>query len=370
MLKVGIIGGGINSAVGNAHLAAIRLSNNFQIVAASFSRDNKINTETAETVGISLNKLYSNYEKMIDDNIDMLDFVIILTPTNQHLEQVIYALNKNLNVVCEKALTFSVNNAINIQQVLYKSKAQLFVIYNYLGYPMVKELSAIIEKGEIGNIFSIQIEMPQEGFVKTINGVLSKPQSWRLYDNELIPTLSLDLGVHLHSLIKFITKLVPISVVAISKSRGNFTEITTEINTIIECSNDVICNMWYSKTALGHRNGMKIRVYGSKGSVFWEQINPEYITFNDIEGGHFVLDRNSPKIEIANSNNYNLFKGGHPTGFIEALANYYNDIYKAFINKDINISKQNVYGIEESIEGLKLFEAINKSSNSKSWEQV
>ena len=71
MLKVGIIGGGINSAVGNAHLAAIRLSNNFQIVAASFSRDNKINTETAETVGISLNKLYSNYEKMIDDNIDL-----------------------------------------------------------------------------------------------------------------------------------------------------------------------------------------------------------------------------------------------------------------------------------------------------------
>lgn len=370
MLKVGIIGGGINSAVGNAHLAAIRLSNNFQILVASFSRDIKINKETAEKVGILPDKLYSNYKNMIDDNIDVLDFVIILTPTDQHLEQVIYALNKNLNVICEKALTSSVNNAINIQQVLDNSKAQLFVIYNYLGYPMVKELKAIIEKGDIGEIFSIQVEMPQEGFVKTTNGELSKPQSWRLYDNKYISTLSLDLGVHLHSLIKFITKLDPLSVVAISKSRGNFIEITTEINTIIQFSNDVICNMWFSKTSLGHRNGMKIRVYGSNGSVFWEQINPEFITLNDVEGGSHILDRNSPKIQIANSSHYNIFKGGHPTGFIEALTNYYNDIYYAFINKNSDNLNGKVFGINESIEGLKLFEAINKSSNTKSWELV
>ena len=370
MIKVGIIGGGINSAVGNAHLAAIRLSNNFQIVAAIFSRDKNINNETAEKVGIPQDKIYSNYEVMIDDNINILDFLIILTPTDQHFEQVIYALNKNLNVICEKALTSSVNQALNIQKVLDKSKAQLFVIYNYLGYPMVKELRSIIDKGEIGNIFSIQVEMPQEGFVKTINGKLPMPQSWRLNDNKLTPILSLDLGVHLHSLIKFITKLKPLSVVAVSNSKGNFNEIITEINAIIKCSNDVICNMWYSKTSLGHRNGMKIRVYGSKGSLFWEQINPEYITFNDIEGGRIILDRNSPKIEVANSNNYNLFKGGHPTGFIEALTNYYNDISQTFIDKKLNYSNQNVFGIKESIEGLKLFEAINRSSNTKSWEQV
>jgi predicted dehydrogenase len=370
MLKVGLIGGGVNSAVGNAHLAAIRLSNNFQILAASFSRDEKINNETGEKVGLLHDKIYSDYEKMIDENVDLLDFVIVLTPTDQHVEQVVYALNKNLNVICEKALTSTVSQAFNVKQVLDRSEAQLFVIYNYLGYPMVKELRSIIEKGEIGSIFSMQIEMPQEGFVKTTKGELVKPQSWRLYDNKLIPTLSLDLGVHLHSLILFITKLNPISVFAVSKSKGVFNEIITEINAIVECSKDVTCNMWYSKTSLGHRNGMKIRVYGSKGSVFWEQINPEYITFNGIDGERIILDRNSPRIEIANNNSYNLFKGGHPTGFIEALTNYYNDIHKAFINKRIDFSHQNVFGIEESIEGLKLFEAINKSSNSKSSELV
>lgn len=365
MLKVGLIGGGVNSAVGNAHLAAIRLSNNFQILAASFSRDKKINSETAKKVGIFQDNIYSDYEKMIDENAELLDFVIVLTPTDQHVEQVVYALNKNINVICEKALTSTVNQALNIKQVLDRSEAQLFVIYNYLGYPMVKELRSIIEKGEIGNIFSIQIEMPQEGFVKTTNGELAKPQSWRLRDNKLIPTLSLDLGVHLHSLIRFITKLNPLSVFAVSKSKGDFIEIITDVNAIIECSNDVTCNMWYSKTSLGHRNGMKIRVYGSKGSVFWEQINPEYITFNYIDGERVVMDRNSPRIEIANNGCYNFFKGGHPTGFIEALTNYYNDIYTAFNNKGFGVSNQNVYGIEESIEGLKLFEAINKSSNTK-----
>ena len=309
-------------------------------------------------------------KKLILKQPNKLDFLIILTPTNQHFEQVIYALKKNINVICEKSLTSSVIEALNIQKVLDESKAQLFVIYNYLGYPMVKELRSIIEKGEIGNIFSIQVEMPQEGFIKTINGNLPMPQTWRLNDNKSIPVLSLDLGVHLHSLIKFITKLKPLNVIAISNSKGNFNEIITEINAIIECSNDVTCNMWYSKTSLGHRNGMKIRVYGSNGSVFWEQINPEYITLNDVEGGSHILDRNSPKIQIANSSHYNLFKGGHPTGFIEALTNYYNDIYYAFINKNSQNLNENVFGINESIEGLKLFEAINKSSNTKSWELV
>ena len=370
MIKVGVIGGGINSAVGNAHFSAIRLSNNYDIVAAAFSRDKNINYETADKIGITQDKVYSQYEKMIDDNIGILDAVIILTPTDQHMDQVIYALKNNLNVICEKALASSANQIFLIQEALNNSKAKLFVIYNYLGYPMVKELRSIIQNGKLGKIFSIQIEMPQEGFVKTTKGELPMPQSWRLNDNKLVPTLSLDLGVHLHSLIKFITELKPLSVVAVSKSKGCFSEIINEINAIIECSEDVICNMWYSKISLGHRNGMKIRIYGSLASVFWEQIKPEIIIFNDITGNCMLLDRNSPNIEIANSKYYNIFKGGHPAGFIEALTNYYNDIHEGLTKSSLSQSNQNVYGIEESIEGLKLFEAINRSSITKNWVEL
>ena len=366
MIKVGIIGGGINSAVGKSHLSAIRLSNHYDIVAVSFSRDEIINYETADKEGIIPNKVYTNYEAMIDDNVDVLDAVIILTPTDQHMEQVIYTLKKDINVICEKALASSVDQILNIRKVLNKSKAKLFVIFNYLGYPMVKELRSIIKRGELGEIFSIHVEMPQEGFIKTTNGELNRPQSWRLNDNKLISTLSLDLGVHLHILIKYLTDLEPLNVVAISKSRGQFTEVKNEINSIVEYTEDVICNMWFSKTSLGHRNGMKIRIYGSNGSIFWEQIKPEYLRFNDSEGRRVILDRSSPNIEIANSEVYNIFKGGHPTGFIEALTNYYNDIYMNIMDP----GAEKVYGIEESLEGLKLFEAITRSSNTKSWVKV
>jgi predicted dehydrogenase len=370
MIKVAIIGGGINSAVGNAHFSALRLSNNYDIVAAAFSRDKNINYETADKIGITQDKVYSQYETMIDDNIGILDAVIILTPTDQHMDQVVYALKNNLNVICEKALAASVNQVFHIQEALSNSKAKLFVIFNYLGYPMVKELRSIIQNGKLGKIFSIQVEMPQEGFVKTIKGELPTPQSWRLTDNKSIPTVSLDLGVHLHSLIKYITELKPLRVVAISKSKGCFSEIVNDINAIIECSEDVICNLWYSKISLGHRNGMKIRVYGSLASVFWEQTNPEFITLNDIYGNCMLIDRNSPNIEIGNSQYYNIFKGGHPAGFIEALTNYYNDINEALTKSSLGQSNQNVFGIEESIEGLKLFEAINKSSNTKKWVEL
>jgi predicted dehydrogenase len=367
MLKVCVIGGGINSAVGTAHLAAIRLSNKYEIWGAVFSRDGNTNYESARKYGITDDKIFSCYKEMIDFNCGIIDAVIILTPTTSHIDQVIYSLDKDINVICEKALASSVKEVKVIQKALHKSKASLFVIYNYLGYPMVKEMRSLVNRGRLGKVYSIQVEMPQEGFVKRIKGELATPQKWRLVDNMAIPTISLDLGVHLHSLIKFITQLTPVSVVSLSKSRGAFTQVITEIHTIIEYSDEVMCSMWFGKTSLGHRNGMKLRIYGSDGSVFWEQINPEFVVFNDVEGRVSVLDRNSPDIEIANSIEYNLFKGGHPSGFVEALCNYYLDLYNEVKKPGSDQSNEMVFGILEATEGLRLFEGVQKSSQKRQW---
>ena len=373
MFNIGIIGGGINSAVGKSHLSAIMLLQNmFKIVTASFSRHSLINEKTNEQIGLKSDKIYNDYKKMINENKGIIDIIVVLTPTDQHHEQVIYALRNHISVICEKALTDSLDKAILIKKSLEKSKAELYVIYNYLGYPMIKELRHMIESGTFGKIFSIHIEMPQEGYIKNIEGKPVVPQDWRLNQKNHISYLSLDLGVHLHMFIKYLINKEPIRVVATQKSFGNFDKIDDDVNAIIEYSDNVVCNMWYSKSAIGYRNGQKIRIFGSEGSGTWTQMNPEILNFSDNYGNSFVIDRNSPEIKIAKLEKYNIFKGGHPIGFTEALRNYYFDIYQKHKQRKTSIKSdvKEVFGFEEAYNGLKLFHSISSSMIEKKWIDI
>jgi len=131
-------------------------------------------------------------------------------------------------------------------------------------------------------------------------------------------------------------------------------------------------NMWYSKIAIGNRNGLKIRLYGQKGSAEWLQEIPEIIKVAYSTGRRCIIDRGNDEVEVCNQQRYTRFKVGHPAGFIEAYANYYQDIANALQNykKNNTIIFKDCFGIEEAYEGMKLFEAIQRSSRSKSWETV
>jgi predicted dehydrogenase len=370
MIKIGVIGGGINSAVGKAHMSALALTNLFRLEAGCFSRNENVKKATANAYSIQDKKLYLNYTELIDKEKSTLDAVLILTPTDQHKNQVIYALKSGLSVICEKSLTTSVEEAIEIKKYLDNSSASLFVIYNYLGYPMIKELRNMIRSGKLGSVNNIQIEMPQEGFIRTSNGQALVPQEWRLKDH-VIPTISLDLGVHLHMMIHYLTAQKPLRTTAVSRSLGNFHNIIDDVNALIEFTNGLVCNMWYSKAAIGHRNGLRIRIYGSKGSASWLQAEPETVEYADTEGNRMLIDRNSPGIQISNSDRYNRFKAGHPAGFVEALANYYCDLANSIVNQSKDLSSNDeVFGFNESLEGLHLFESIATSSEKKCWIEI
>lgn len=367
MIRLAVLGGGINSAVGKAHLTALIMTRKFKIVAANFSKDTNINIQSAEQYGLNNINIYSDYKSLIEREKENFDYLLILTPTDQHLTHVLEALNNGVNVICEKALAMSCSELDLIKTTLKRTNCRLFVIFNYIGYPMIKELKQIILSNKIGNIFSIHIEMPQEGYLKTQQGQLIMPQNWRCKDSE-ISTISLDLGVHLHSLIYYITNKVPLNVCAMKKNNGNIKGITDDINAIIDYSGNLTCNMWYSKSALGHSNGLKVRIYGEKGSIFWEQSAPDILNLSDTEGFRYTIDRANTSLKIANHSKYNIFKAGHPSGFVEALSNYYNDLSEA-IKFNIEDSTE-VFGVDVSYNGLELFSAIERSSSEKTWIKV
>jgi len=372
-LKVAFVGGSYDSAVGRAHRAAIAIDQRYDLVSGCFSRDINKSRKTADDYGVDQERAYADLTVMLQNESKNLDAVIVITPQDQHGTHVSSCLEAGLPVVCEKALVTSSAEALTIRNQLAEKDGFLAVTYNYTGFPMIRELKHMIASGMLGRIHQIQMEMPQEGFARVgEDGAPIQPQEWRLRDGR-IPTLSLDLAVHLHMMARFLLAATPEEVVALSSSKGNFPGIIDTTQCLVRYSGGIDCGIWFSKAALGYRNGLRLRIFGDKGAAEWVQENPEYLNYADNKGKKMVIDRSCQGIAIANKSRYQRFKAGHPAGFLEAFGNYYMDIAEALISyrstKRMDFGSY-VFGVEESIEGLRLLEAMALSSHSRKWEPV
>jgi predicted dehydrogenase len=367
-IKLAILGGSNNSAVGRAHVAAIKMADKFSIVAGCFSRDPEVNLNSGRDYGIQDSNIFDSVQSLIDYCKENKLVVLVCTPTDLHTEHVLMCLDAGLKVIVEKAMSTSVNEALKIVELTQGNSELVSVIYNYTSYPAVRYLKNAFRSGIIGNPLKMNISMPQESFIKKDadrNPLVT--QAWRLRDGA-IPTISLDLGVHLHSLVKFISGLKALSVIAITSNKGNFKNIIDDVQCIVQYEQNLEVNFWYSKIALGHRNGMKIEIYGTEGSLIWEQEMPEKIKHSNVFGQISVIDRGSPDNFHGNDGKYNYFKPGHPTGFIEALSNYYLDIYDMLTKDDpVEPFDKKVFGATDALEGLKFLEAVHLSAKVRKW---
>ena len=371
-LNLGFIGGSINSAVGATHKIASQMDGRWHLSSGCFSTDQKSNIQTAEAWGVSQDRTYKTWKELLSAEQGILDAIVVLTPTPCHAEIVIPALEQGYAVICEKAMAVSSDEARLISDAVKINDAYLAVTYNYTGYPMLRELQGLIQRGKLGKLNQIHIEMPQEGFLRIgKDGSKPVPQSWRLHDSG-IPTLSLDLGVHLHHMIDFLSREKPIELVATNNTYGHFKEVVDNTMCIARYTGNLDCQIWYGKTALGNSNGLRVRVYGTGGSAEWYQMQPEMLEFSDNMGRKTTFERSSIDIQISDKPRYNRFKAGHPAGFLEAFANYYYDIADSLIEfrEHGKHALPWVIGVNEAYEGLLMLEAIAKSSKCKSWQRV
>ncbi|PAF45163.1 Gfo/Idh/MocA family oxidoreductase [Helicobacter sp. 11S02596-1] len=372
VFELAFIGGGLNSAIGYTHFIASQMDHRFKLKSACFSKDPSINAQTAELWGENDLRLHQDWQTLLEMEKNKIDAVCILTPTPSHKQIVSKALQLGHNVICEKTLCMDLQEALEIQEILKQTQGFLAITYNYTGYAMLRELRAMITKGDFGIIHNIQIEMPQEGFLRLEQDKKPHPQKWRMQDGTL-PIISLDLGVHCQNIVSFLTHQSPTQVVATSKSNGHFSHIIDDVNILACFQENLIVNMWYSKSALGHRNGLKVSVYGQKMSATWIQNHPEELLINTQNGEKIIKDRASPlDTNTAKLPRYNRFKAGHPAGFIEAFGNYYNDIANALeqFYHEKKWTSDYVFGITSAIKELAFLEAVAKSSQSQKFEAI
>ena len=372
ILQIAFIGGGLSSSIGYSHYIACQLDNRWKLAAACFSRNKDTNVNTAEAWGVEKNRLYSSLDSFIASEQNRIDAVVVLTPPSDHRETICALLKAGIPIISEKPLASSLDDAELIHQYLLKYPNFVALTYNYSGYPMVRELRGLVKDGFLGDIKHIRLEMPQEGFLREnqITGKPALPKEWRLNDDE-IPTICLDLGVHLHHLTKFLTDEDPINVISSFSNNSAHEELIDDVKVWVEYTGKMKASYWMSKSALGYRNGLQVRLFGTDASATWIQSNPEDLFLTRKDGTQLKLDRAS-KVSVANASRYNRYVPGHPAGFVEAFANLYTDIADGLLSYNENKINDNpyIFGIEHAVQGLRLFKAARDSDTLRNWVKI
>jgi predicted dehydrogenase len=362
-LQLGFIGGALNSAVGYTHWVSSQLDGRWQVVAGCFSCHAQVNRETAEQWRIEPERLHPDWQTLVARERERLDAVVVLTPTPDHADIVCGLLRAGIPVICEKAMAADLAQSESIHEALLETRGFLAVTYNYSGYPMVRDLRRHVLEGTLGRLLQLQVEFPSDGFIQPTERM--HPQAWRLRDGQ-IPTILLDLAVHVHHLAAFLSGATPASVNADFHHFSEFAGIVDDAYLWVEYGDGLRGSFWVSKTSLGHRNGLRLRLFGDRGSAEWVQEEAERLHIYRKDSSRVTYDRGNAAHagEIRER-----FKPGHPAGFVEAFANLYADIAEALGQHRAQGRHDSpyVYGWRHAHQGLMLLEAAARSHRSRQW---
>tara|TARA_Y100001970_G_scaffold56471_1_gene71556 strand:+ start:3783 stop:4988 length:1206 start_codon:yes stop_codon:yes gene_type:complete len=377
-IKIGFIGGGPNSFIGYTHRLASRLDNRFEFVAGVFSRNKKKSIKFGNSLGLEEDRCYADYKTMAINEIkrsDGIKAVGIMTPSGDHYKISKEFARYGVHIICDKPLTASIKEAILFEKLIKKNKIIFALTHNYSAYPMLREAKNIIFKKKIGEIKLINVEYPQGYTVGVSKRNEKKVLKWRL-DKKLVgPSMILaEIGTHAYHLIRYVTGLEVNEVAAEVNSLSD--QITVDDNAflLLRMSNKSRGSLWVSSAATGGENGLKIRVFGTKGAIEWLQDDPNNLKFTELNRPMQIITRASNAVSNFSISSSRLAPG-HPEGFFEAFANIYTEFAEMihFKNKykDIKSFKASFPTIEDGVKGIKFIFAAKKSSdlNSK-WIKI
>jgi predicted dehydrogenase len=363
--EIAFVGGSTRSAIGNVHRIASAMEGRFRLVGGCFSRSLEASHETGERWQIEVSRIYSSVDELIASEQGRCVAVVVLTPVFEHSVGIGALLKAGFNVISEKPLVANSREAELVVEQVREAQGRLFTTFNYTGYPMVRELRERIRRGDFGLVKQMRLTMQQESFVKRdASGRPIPPQAWRREDRE-IPTVSLDLGMHVVHLQQFLVPQRAISVMSRMDSFGHFEEVIDDVDVMYRCDDGLFVNGWWSKSAAGYANGLSVEIFGTEGSARWVQSEPEILQLSDTSGTTRGIHRGTTGCLVASEPRYNRFKAGHPDGFIEAFANLYTDIAieideaKSGIDGSTYASE---FSASQSLGLLRLLEASVRSS--------
>ena len=377
IIRYGMVGGGMKALIGEVHRKALKFDNRVELVAGCFSSHADRNAEVGVEYGLDPARVYANYEEMAKAEAareDGIDFVSVVTPNNTHYAVCKAFLEAGINVVCEKPLCFTVEQAEELQK-LSREKGLLFgVTYTYTGYVMSKVMKEMIAEGKIGKVVSVNAEYAQDwllGELATGNNTQTNIAVWRT-DPAVSGAANCvgDIGTHIENYVHYVTGLKIKRLIATTNKYGKALDLNANI--IVEYENGVNGAYWCSQVAAGHYNGLAVRVYGDKGALEWAQEDPEHLRYTPMYGATQLLSRGIRFIREKAAAQGRL-PSGHPEGLVTAFANIYRNYVSALVAKK-NGADAEVYDyprVEDGVNGVRFVKAVVESAaNGSKWVEV
>ncbi|HJV18376.1 MAG TPA: Gfo/Idh/MocA family oxidoreductase [Sediminibacterium sp.] len=332
-LRMGMIGGGKDAFIGAIHRIAANMDGKIELVCGALSINPEIAKESAEMLFLPKNRTYLTYDEMITKEAALpadqrMDFVTIVTPNFAHFAPAMMALEHGFNVVIEKPITFSLDEALQLKAKLAETGLILCLTHTYSGYPMVKQAKAMVADGVLGKIRKVWVEYPQGWLSKLSEREGNAGAAWRTDPKKSGKSGSMgDIGTHAAHLAEYITGAKISRLCADLNIMVEGRMLDDDGSVLLHFDNGAAGVLMASQVAAGEENALKIRVYGEKGGIEWAQMEPNTLIVKWLDQPTQILRAGSNYTDRLSSYATSNCRtpGGHPEGYLEAFANIYRN---------------------------------------------
>jgi len=380
-IRLGMVGGGQGAFIGAVHRMAARLDGHYVLVAGALSSDPERARASAAEIGLDPERSYGSFEEMAEKEAarpDGIEAVSIVTPNHMHYPAAKAFLEAGIHVICDKPLTSSLDDAKALAETVKKSGRLFVLTHNYSGYPMIRQARQMVQEGALGDIILCQAEYPQEWLAEPIEQTGQKQAAWRTDPKRSgVGGATGDIGTHAYQLITFVTGLHAESVAADLDRFVPGRQLDDNAHVMLRFAERngkrAKGTIWVSQVAPGNENGLKLRIYGTKGGLEWVQADPNYLWFTPLGEPKRLMTRGGVGANPAAAA-VTRIPSGHPEGYLEAFATLYTEAAGAIrsLREGGSLPQDLVLPtVEDGLEGMRFIQAcVTSSQNDAAWTRL
>ena len=369
-IRLGMVGGGQGAFIGGVHRIAARLDGAFSLVAGALSSDAARAKASATELGIAADRSYASFAEMAkaeSQRADGIEAVSIVTPNHVHWPAAKAFLEAGIHVICDKPLTSNLADARELAALVARTGKLLVLTHNYTGYPMVRQAREMVEKGLLGDIRVVQAEYAQDWLTEAVS---SKQADWRTDPAKSGAGGAVgDIGTHAFNLLRFVTglKVELLSADLDAFVPGRRLDDNAHITLRFAPGDGLPAakgSIWASQVAPGNENGLRLRVYGTKGGLEWSQEQPNHLWFTELGQPKQLITRAGAGAGVAAAR-VSRIPSGHPEGYLEGFATIYAEAARAIrAAREGRTPEDDVIfpTVEDGVEGVAFIEACVRSS--------
>jgi predicted dehydrogenase len=375
-LRMGMVGGGKDAFIGAIHRIAANMDGLIEICCGALSINPDIAKESGEMLFLPASRIYLTYEEMMEKESKLpaeqrMDFVTIVTPNFAHFAPAMAALDHGFHVMIEKPMTFTLDEAKQLQKKVAETGLLLGLTHTYSGYPMVKQAKAMVADGVLGKIRKVWVEYPQGWLSQLSEREGNKQAAWRTDPKRSGKSGCMgDIGTHAAHLAEYISGLEITHLCADLSIMVEGRALDDDGSVLLKFNNGAKGVLMASQVAAGEENALKIRIYGEKGGIEWAQQEPNtlLVKWQDQPmqvlraGGNYAGRLSSYATQNCRT------PGGHPEGYLEAFGNIYRNFAQTLSAKiegrTATKEQQDFPTVEEGVRGMAFIDNVVESAGS------